>query len=168
MALIDKRHEHTKVCLPAVMIGVFVPSVLILSWLLVRWLSRRKPHREVAGGGGRSPAGGPWTGMPSPYFGSFRGFGGRNPGGPSRPVRSSSRTHGIDPTSPRRPSSHGGPPSRPPSAYRPPSRPRPAGIPLSRTPSRRGSRARSSGDHVRDEIPPNSMCKGEPGPSPRA
>lgn len=168
MAPIEKRHEHTKVCLPGILIGVVVPSVLILSWLLVRWLSRREPRRVVVGGGVRSPDGGPRTGMPSPYFGSFRGFGGRNPGAPSRPVRSSSRNRGIDPTSPRRPSSHGRPPSRPPSAYRPPSRPRTSGIPLSRTPSRKGSRAGSSRDHLRDGIPPNSMYKGEPSPSPRA
>lgn len=178
MAPIEKRHDHTKVCIPGLMVGVFVPSVLIFSWLFVWWLTRRKPQREVVGGGGRSPGGGPWTGMPPPYFGSFRGFGGRNPGGPSRPVRSSSGPRGIDPTSPRRPSSHGRPssrppsayrpPSRPPSAYRPPSRPRSSGIPLSRTPSKGGPRAGSSRDHVRDGIPPNSMYKGESNPSPRA
>lgn len=159
MAPFEKRHDHSKVCVPAIMIGVFVPSVLIFSAFFVKWLVRRKPQKEVVGGGGRLTGGGPWPGIPPPSFGNFGGFGGRNPGRPSQPVRSSSGTHRLEPISPGRPLSYGRPRSRPPSAGRPPSLPGSSRKLPSRTPSKSGSRGGSSRDHGRDGIPPNSMFK---------
>lgn len=171
MAPIDKRHDHNKVCIPTIMLAVVLPCVLIFGVIFMKWL-RPKHQSGIVGGGGRLPGGGPWPGrpwlgMPPRSLGDFGGFGGRYPGEPSRPVRSSSGTRGLGPSSPRRPSSHGRPPSRPPSAYKPPSRPRSSRKPLPRTPSRAGSRAGSSRAHERDGIPLNAMYKGEPSPSPR-
>ena len=146
MAPLEKRHDHTKVCAPLIIVFVVVPSILILSWYLIGRAVRRRPQNrgQVIGGGGRL-TGGPWTGTSPRELDGFGRSGGTNPGRPPRPVRSSSGRHGPGPASTGRPSSRGRPPSRAPSRSRP----------------------GHSRDRERDGFPPDSMHKGGSRPSPR-